>query len=403
MTKAMAAIIRDLNEELSTLKARKDEIKRKALEHRDTFTDKEQAETRAALKDINDKIKEKEDRLAELRSEAENQNKGAENMDNTLLHYSEGISRADLFDTVEYRSAFFKRLQRRDLNEVETRAMTSATNSGGAAIPTKTMDTILGMIKDTPGILSLISITEIPSLTSFPVENTVNDASWVAEATDSTASDDSLTNITLAAYKLIKTIKVSAQLETMSISAFEAWLINALVRKLRLALRKAVFSGTGTNQPKGLSTVTWDTTNSVTVASGSSITYDDLVNVEALVDGDYDAEAVWVMNKKTRAQILKIKDDQKRPIFERAIEKGVGGYVLNRPLHIDSMVPDDEIYIGDFKSGYVMNFAKPIEVTSSTEAGFMSGSTIYRGLALVDGKPTGVKGAVAKIKKAAGG
>ena len=46
-----------------------------------------------------------------------------------------------------------------------------------------------------------------------------------------------------------------------------------------------------------------------------------------------------------------------------------------------------------------MNFAKPIEVTSSTEAGFMSGSTIYRGLALVDGKPTNAKGAIAKIKK----
>ena len=145
--------------------------------------------------------------------------------------------------------------------------------------------------------------------------------------------------------------------------------------------------------------MTWDTTNSITVAASASITYDNIVDVEALVDGDFDAEAVWVMNKKTKAQVLKIKDDQKRPIFERAIEKGIAGYILNRPLHIDSQVPDNEIYIGDFKSGYVMNFAKPIEVTSSTEAGFMSGSTIYRGLALVDGKPTNAKGAIAKIKK----
>ena len=112
MTKAMAAIIRDMSEELNSLKARKEEIKKKALEHRDTFTDQEQADTRAAIKEINDKIKEKEERLAELRSEAEKNEKGVENMDNTLLHYSENMSRADLFETVEYRSAFFKKLQK---------------------------------------------------------------------------------------------------------------------------------------------------------------------------------------------------------------------------------------------------------------------------------------------------
>lgn len=399
MTKAMAAIIRDMSEELNSLKARKEEIKKKALEHRDTFTDQEQADTRAAIKEINDKIKEKEERLAELRSEAEKNEKGVENMDNTLLHYSENMSRADLFETVEYRSAFFKKLQKKPLTEVETRAITSAANSGGAAIPTVTMTTILDRVRNTPGILSLITIEEIPSLTSFPVANTVADASWISETSASTSSSDTLNNVTLAAYKLIKTIEITAQLETMSVDAFERWLVNTLVKKMTLALRKAVFSGTGSNQPTGLSGMTWDTTNSITVAASANITYDNMVDVEALVDGDFDAEAVWVMNKKTKAQVLKIKDEQKRPIFERAIEKGIAGYILNRPLHIDSQVPDNEIYIGDFKSGYVMNFAKPIEVTSSTEAGFMSGSTIYRGLALVDGKPTNAKGAIAKIKK----
>ena len=58
------------------------------------------------------------------------------------------------------------------------------------------------------------------------------------------------------------------------------------------------------------------------------------------------------------------------------------------------------MYFGDWKSGYVMNFAQPIEVESSTEAGFMSGSVVYRAMALADGKPTGVAGALVKLVQA---
>ena len=47
-----------------------------------------------------------------------------------------------------------------------------------------------------------------------------------------------------------------------------------------------------------------------------------------------------------------------------------------------------------------MNFAQPIEIASSEEAGFMSGSVVYRGMALAGGKPTGVSGALVKLVQA---
>ena len=73
---------------------------------------------------------------------------------------------------------------------------------------------------------------------------------------------------------------------------------------------------------------------------------------------------------------------------------------MGYPVRLDKNVADNEIYFGDWKAAYVMNFAKNIEFASSQEAGFMSGATIYRGLALVDGKPTEVPGAMVKVKKA---
>ena len=47
-----------------------------------------------------------------------------------------------------------------------------------------------------------------------------------------------------------------------------------------------------------------------------------------------------------------------------------------------------------------MNLAQDIEFSRSKEAGFMSGSDVYRGLAHADGKPTGIAGAMAKLVKA---
>lgn len=321
-------------------------------------------------------------------------------MNNDLLHYSEGMAREEVWSTEEYRSAFFKRLQGKNPNEVEQRAMTSASTSAGAAIPTQTMNMIIGQLRESATLLNLITLTDIPSLTSFPVENIVNDASWVAEGTDSTSSSDTLKAVSLAAYTLIKTIKITAQVKRMAIDAFETWIVDALVRKLRAACNKAVISGTGSNQPTGLDTQTWNASNSITVAKGATVTYDNIVDLEALVGESFITNAVWVFNRKMKATLLKLKDDQKRPLFERAIEDGFVGYLLGYPVRLDQNVKDGEAYFGDWKAGYVMNFTQPIEIDSSEAAGFMSGSVVYRGMALADGKPTGVKGALVKIVQA---
>lgn len=66
-------------------------------------------------------------------------------MNDTVLHFKEGMECAEILATAEYRSAFFKRLQGRSLAEEEQRAMTSASASAGAAIPTVTMDSTLSI------------------------------------------------------------------------------------------------------------------------------------------------------------------------------------------------------------------------------------------------------------------
>ena len=397
-------MLRNENAEIEKLTARREEIKRKLEEHRSgNITEEEFKRLSDERSEIEKELSLRSKRREELTSAAE-KNKNQEErrgiMNDTVLHFKEGMERTEILATAEYRSAYFKQLQGKELGDEEKRAMTSASSSAGAAIPTQTMNMIIGQIKESTSLLGLITVTNIEGLTSFPVENVVNDAAWTAEGADSTPSNDTLKPLVLAAYTLIKTIKITAQVKRMAVDAFELWIVEALVRKLRAACDKAVISGTGSNQPTGLDAQTWNTENSVTVASGATVTYDNIVDLEALVGEGFIPNAVWVFNRKMKATVLKLKDDQKRPIFERAVEDGFVGTLLGYPVRLDANVKDGEMYFGDWKSGYVMNFAQPITIESSAEAGFMSGSTVYRGMALVDGKPTGVKNALVKLVQA---
>ena len=387
--------LRDIDLDIEALNARKAAVKQKAIEHRDSLSDNEQEKLRTEKTEIESKLASLEQRKKDLQAQANQKEKGENStMDNALLHFKDGMEREDVFATAEYRNAYFKTMQGRELTAEEKRAMTSAAESGGAAIPTKTMNMILGQIKEAPTVLNLITVLNIPELVSLPVENLVNDAAWTTEGTDSAPSDDKLGSISLSAHQLIKTIKVSAQLKTMSIDALEEWIVGSLTRKMTAACKKAVFDGTGINQPTGLNTIAWGTDNSVTT---TAITYDNLVDVESKVGEDFTPSAVWVMNAKTKALVSKLKDDQKRPLFERAVEDGFAGLLLGYPVRLDKNVKDGEAFFGDWAAAYVLNFAKAIEYSSSQEAGFMSGSTIYRSLALVDGKPTKIAGAMAKL------
>ena len=87
-------------------------------------------------------------------------------MNENILHFKDGMERMDVIATAEYRSAFFKRLQRKPADEIEKRAMTSAATSAGAAIPTQTMDMIIGQLRESDSLLNLITLENIPALTS---------------------------------------------------------------------------------------------------------------------------------------------------------------------------------------------------------------------------------------------
>lgn len=291
-----------------------------------------------------------------------------------------------LFGTAEYRTGYFKALAgRSDLTDVEKRALTTAANSGGAAVPTTTYDLIIKRMTQTSALFGLIRKTYLPGNVVLPVANAQTAAQWSSEA-PGTDQDDTLSQVSLGAYALSKFAKVKGQLILMAIDALETYIVSAISDQLAIAVENAILSGTGTNQPTGILTgVTFDATNSKTWAKGSNVGYDDLVDAKSLL-GLYRSNAVWVMNANMEAQIYKVKTTVNQPLFTQNPITGLIANPLGFPMVVDYYMPDNTILLMN-PDYYYMNINQNPQILADDSAGFLSTSRMYRGTMYLDAKP----------------
>ncbi len=287
-----------------------------------------------------------------------------------------------VLESAEYRSAYLKTLQGVKLNEVEERAMMTVSNNS-AVVPTQTLNKIVEKLKQVSVIFPMVTALNIPSNVTIPVENVNTDASWVAEATASTDGTDLTTaSISLAAYKLIKTLEFSANIESMSIDAFESFIVTALSNKIKIAIDAAIITGNGTTQAEGIVTAI----TAVETAESTGWTYQDILDLLSGLSSMYATNAVIVVNRKTLyKRIASIKDTTGKPIFVVNAENGFAGKIMGYPVKTYDALADDKIIFGDF-TYYYFNIVKDFGIEKNDAVGFRTGSTVYRVMALCDGK-----------------
>ena len=295
-------------------------------------------------------------------------------------------------DSAEYREAWLKKLQGKELDVEERDAMTAS-----AAIPTATMNMIIHKLELNP-LIGAVDMSYIPSNVTFPAEDTINEANWVAMATAATDSADTLKAITLGAYKLIKTVSITADVQAMSVSAFESWLVSRLANKIEKAVDASILVGSGVNQATGILT-TIVTADGTWVSTG--IGYKDVLNIIATLGSEYRRDAKFVMDSEMFfSNVLGMVDSQKQPIVRLADGgQGAPAYrLIGFPVIVDDNCTSDNILFGDLKA-YKFNFAKAPDVQSDDSVEFRTGNRVYRAMALADGK-LGDTNAIVRFKKA---
>lgn len=302
----------------------------------------------------------------------------------------------NIYETEEYRSAFLKKLQGKKLNEKEERAMTTATTSAGAAIPTTTLNRIEEMLRQTSALYNMVDVLNIPGYLSIPVEDTVNDASWVAEGESSTDANDKLKSVNFAAYKLIRTISITAEVSKMTVSAFENWIVKKLTDRMAMAIENAILNGTGNGQPKG---ILKEEITSLESNGAGKFSYEDICKIMANLKAGYKRGSAFVVNTQTLwndIATIKLGDNL---VFVPDATGEFAGRIFGKPVIEDEFIGEGKILYGLFNK-YTINWNENVNVTSDDSAEFRSGNRVYRGMALVDGKTVNTEAFVLMSKKA---
>lgn len=280
-------------------------------------------------------------------------------------------------DSEEYRMAWLKNLQGKDL-DAEERAAVTATK----AIPTQTLNAIEHRLEEHP-LLAAVDLLHIPGHISLPVENTATDAQWVAMGTAATDGADAIGDITLNAYKLIKTVSINADVQAMAIPAFEAWLVERLADKIAKACDAAILNGTGTNQATGILKTKATDTGTFTKAG---MKYKDLLTIIGSLGSAYRRGASFCMNSALFfGDVLGMTDTAGKPVVVADPQAPAKYVALGFPVIVDDNCTADIALFGDFKS-YKFNFAQDPKVEADDSVGFRSGDRCYRAMALADGK-----------------
>lgn len=298
-------------------------------------------------------------------------------------------------ESKEYRSAFLNKIRDIELNEVEARAFTTAVGSAEAVIPRTTQNKVLEVIKQHAPLLAEINLMKVPGSVRVPVEDVVNAAVKHAENASITAAADKLKYVDLFGYEVVKLLQVSKSVTKMSIDAFEEWLANNLGKSLAAFIVNSIIVGTGTGEAKGIDTIVWDAKNSVTVANAANLTAANVTGLIALLPGGYDANAKFLMSKKTLfTDFMPLKDAAKHDLVTR---EGNNYFIYGYPVLLDERIALNEAILGDFNQ-YYANMPEDVNVTP----GFDLDTNSYKflGAAMFDGKPA-IEAAFVKLVKAA--
>lgn len=383
-----------------TLEEVKEELKKivEKLESSDDMTDEE-------ISELEEKAAKLEAEKRSLITKAEKRKETLEKIKRNSTGYDvetaeEGkeernMNEENIRSSKEYRSAFLKRLQRKDLTEAEERALTTASSSVGAAIPTVTQNLIIEKVFQAAPLLDEITLLRVDGNVTFAVESTVNDATLHTEGATITESGDVLIPVSLGQYEVNKYITISKSVSKMSIDAFETWITNMLGKMIAKAITNLIINGTGSSQPKGIDkAATWGDTNSVTVAKTGSLSEANVLTLVGLLNGGYDANAKWLMSKKTLINDFRpLQDKSKNDIFVK--ENGTY-YIEGYPVLLDERVAEHDAFLGDLTM-YVGNLGE--EVTVDQDKKLSSNSFEFLGSAMFDGKPA-VSDAFVKLTKA---
>lgn len=223
--------------------------------------------------------------------------------------------------------------------DLETRADVNLTKSdNGAVIPSSIANKIIEKVKEMSPLFAMATHYNVGGTLTIPSYDESTQKITMAYATEFTAIDSTsgkFTSISLTGFLAGARSLVSKSL--VNNSQFD--LVPFVVRKMAEAaaywIENQLINGT-TNKIDGLSKVT----ASVTAASATAVTSDELIDLQETIPDVYQGGCIWVMSKATRTAIRKLKDGQNNYLLNKDATSRWGYTLFGKDVYISDNMPD---------------------------------------------------------------
>ena len=257
--------------------------------------------------------------------------------------------------TDEYRSAFWQQMRNHTSFEVRNALQLGTDSEGGFLAPEEFERTLVEALQEENVFRALANVIQTSSGDrKIPIVASKGMSSWVDEEGLIPDSDDAFGQVSIAAYKLATTIKVSDELLNDSVFNLEAYIAKEFGRRIGAGEEQAFITGDGTGKPTGIMHATLGAQLGTTTASATAITMDELIDLFYSLKAPYRKNASFMMNDATVTAIRKLKNGQGEYLWQPSVQVGQPDTILNRPVITSAYVPTiaagaKVIAFGDFK------------------------------------------------------
>lgn len=250
----------------------------------------------------------------------------------------------------------------------EQRAGDTETNltltDNGAVIPSSIVNKIIKTVEDRCPIYSLATRYNVGGTLNIPYYDETTQAismEYATEFTELESNAGKFKSIELKGYLAGALSKISKSLLNNSNFDLTSFTINEMADKIAKWIEKELLVGT-TGKIAGLSGVT----KTVTAASATAVTSDELIDLQEAVPDIYQDGAVWLMNKATRTAIRKLKDGDGNYLLNKDATSRWGYTLFGKDVYTSDNMPQMKagavaIYYGDM-SGLAVKLAEDVNI-----------------------------------------
>ena len=328
-----------------------------------------------------------------------------ESLRDEVLNIEDTLTIADKIDSLDNR-VVETNLESKDKAEIKAFAnylrTKGVSNTGevaqgdnGAIIPSTIAQKVIDIVTEVCPIYARATKYYVKGTLNIPqyVKNSGDDVT-VAYGTDFTAPSShsgKFTSITLTGFYVNALVEISEGLIGNSDLDLVNYFARKMAEKFAQFLEKEFLYGT-TSKISGV-VGTYDKTNmKVALAKKSSVTTEELIDIQEKVVDAYQFNSEWYMNRATRSAIRKLKDQDGNYILQPDFTQKWGYVLLGKPVYTSDNIialgtaSKEVIFYGDF-SGLAVKMTKDVNVSILNDSYFQLRNSIgVLGKAEIDAK-----------------